>query len=139
MTAMGDTVLTYRRMTPNPTTAPETTVPELPLLTQFDFHARLAATGGPALVMFTNSGCGNCRHLGRVLLEVRASGNDWTFFSVDAGHEAGLVNEFEVFHLPTLFLFNDGEFHCELQSEARPAAIRSAVLTALKQPAAEAP
>jgi thioredoxin-like negative regulator of GroEL len=117
----------------------ETAPRALARLTQFDFHPRIAETAGVVLVMFSSAHCGGCRHLRRVLHEVRRSKPAWQLFEVDAGHEAALTSEFEVFHLPTVFLFFQGEFHCELRAEARPAAIRSAVHAALAQPAEEAP
>jgi thioredoxin-like negative regulator of GroEL len=108
-------------------------------LDQFEFHQRLADTGGAALVMFGAVDCGSCRHLGRVILEVQRRRPDWAYFEVDAQRDAALTHEFEVFHLPTLFLFSDGEFHCELRAEARPGAIIGAIEQALCEPPAEAP
>ena len=111
----------------------------LPSLSQFDFHSRLADSGGPVLVMFTSPGCGGCRHLRMVLLEVSRERPDWCCFEVDAQRDQALTNEFEVFHLPTLFLFSAGQFHCQLEAEARPSAIVAATIAALQQPAQEAP
>lgn len=122
-------------------TAPsgETSALPLPTLSQFDLHHRLADMTGVALVMFSSPGCGGCRHLRRVLQEVVGLQPAWRVFEVDAQRDPGLSNEFEVFHLPTVFLFLDGEFHCRLEAEARPAAIVSAAHAALQQPAEEAP
>ncbi len=111
----------------------------LPGLNQFDFHNRLAELSGPALVMFTSPDCGGCRHLRGVLLEVRRQYPDWCYFEVDAQRDQALTNEIEVFHLPTLFLFFAGQFHCQLEAEARPAAIVAATRAALHKPAEEAP
>lgn len=108
-------------------------------LDQFEFHQRLADTDGAALVMFGSVGCGSCRHLGQVISEVQRRRPDWAYFEVDAQQDAALISEFEVFHLPTLFLFSGGEFHCELRAEARPAAIVDAVEHALREPREEAP
>lgn len=113
--------------------------PPLPALSQFDFHVRLSDSTGPALVTFTAAACGACQHLRRVLQEVHKAQPRWALFEVDAGRDEALVNEFEVFHLPTIFLFSDGEFHCRLDAEARPAAIVSATIAALQQPRQEAP
>ena len=112
---------------------------QLPRLDQFDFHPRLAAMTGTTLVMFTSPDCGGCRHLRQVLQEVRRRQPGWRVFEVDAQRDPALSNEFEVFHLPTIFLFHDGEFHCQLQAEARTTAIVSATRRALQQPAEEAP
>lgn len=112
---------------------------DLPRLTQFDFHHRLAAQEGVCLVAFGSPGCGGCRHLSRILLEVRQKRQDWQAFEVNVQEDPGLAAEFEVFHLPTLFLFHGGEFHCELAAEARPSSIIAHTLAALQRPAAEAP
>ncbi|MCG6967089.1 MAG: thioredoxin family protein [Chromatiaceae bacterium] len=111
----------------------------LPALTQFDFHARIAIMPGTTLVMFGSPACGACRHLRRVFREVGRLEPAWQLFEVDAETEPGLTNEFEVFHLPTVFLFRDGEFHCELEAEARPLGIVAATHAAMQQPAREAP
>lgn len=112
---------------------------QLPTLDQFEFHSRLGASSGPALVMFTSPDCGGCRHLRGVLLEVRRQHPEWGYFEVDAQRDQALSNEFEVFHLPTVFLFSAGQFHCRLDAEARPSAIIAATHAALQQPAEEAP
>jgi thioredoxin-like negative regulator of GroEL len=108
-------------------------------LDQFNFHRHLADTDGPALVMFSSPDCGGCRHLARVFDEIDGARPDWHLFRVDAQRDAALTHEFEVFHLPTVFLFNDGDFHCELRAEARPATIIAAAEQALQRPPEEAP
>ena len=60
-------------------------------------------------------------------------------FEVDAVHNGGLVNALEIFHLPALFLYVDGHYHRELQSEALPARIHHAIQTALSLPAEDEP
>lgn len=117
---------------------PDATAPFV-ALSQFDFHARLADSAGPALILFTAAGCGSCRHLRGVLREVRRREPAWRIYEVDAQRDAALTNEFEVFHLPTVFLFNDGNFHCQLQAEAGPSAIISATRSALQRAPQEAP
>ena len=57
-------------------------------------------------------------------------------YEVDVSEATGVARYFGIFHLPTLYLYRDGQFHAELQCEARPEAIRQAVqqaLTALAQ------
>ena len=122
-----------------PETHPDAVRNALPQLTQFDFHSHLADTRGVVLVAFSRAGCGSCRHLHRVFDELRRSCPEWHLYEVDVEREPGLVNEFEVFHLPGVFLFHDGEFHCPLVAEANTAAIVGAVTAALQQPAEEAP
>ena len=111
----------------------------MPKLDQFEFHATLGDMTGPALVMFTSPDCGSCRHLRSVLLEVKAREPGWKVFEVDAQRDPALAHEFEVFHLPTVFLFHNGEFHCQLEAAAGTFAIISATRSALLQPAGEAP
>lgn len=111
----------------------------LPTLDQFDFHATLMDTTGIALVTFTSPDCGSCRHLHQVMQAVARQQPGWRLFEVDAQRDAALTREFEVFHLPALFLFLDGEFHCEIHAEAAPAAIIEATLAGLALPPEEAP
>jgi thioredoxin-like negative regulator of GroEL len=109
-------------------------------LSQFDFHHTLAATPGTSLVMFGSRDCGSCRHLKRVFTEMSQSpDNTLSLFEVDAQRDTALAREFEVFHLPAMFLFQDGEYHCELHSPAQPEALQRNVARALAQPAQEAP
>ncbi len=108
-------------------------------LTQQDFHHVLADTPGVALVLFSGPHCGSCRAWRRLLADMTGADGDWRLFEVDVERDLGLAREFEVFHLPALFVYLDGAFHGELQCEARPDAVRSAVATLLQQPAREAP
>jgi len=122
------------------TDAPQDTIGlPLPRLDQFDFHPHIITTAGTTLVTFTSPDCGGCRHLRKVLREVLRMEPAWHLFEVDAQRDLALTNEFEVFHLPTIFLFQDGIYHCELQAEARPSTIIRATYAALQQPAREAP
>jgi hypothetical protein len=50
-----------------------------------------------------------------------------------------LVNELGFFHLPALYLYNNGEFHCELQPQPSVESIRRSIDKALGEPATEAP
>jgi len=108
-----------------------------------DFYRVLAATPGPALIFFTSIGCASCRAWHRPLQEYQSGApgrrRALTIFSVDAQANMGLVREYEVFHLPALFLFRDGEFHRALHCEARLADLDEAVGAALAGPAQEAP
>jgi len=108
-------------------------------LDQFTFHHRLASTAGDALVIFTGPACGACRRLKRVLEEHAEQFTDLRLFEVDAGEDMALTREFEVFHLPAMFLFRDGHFHCELHSEAQPQQLRRAIDAAFAAPAQEQP
>lgn len=114
-------------------------MPVLTPLVQGGFHQRLAATAGISLVLFTGPACGACKRLKQVLHERQALFADVQLFEVDAERDMALTREFGVFHLPAMFLFRDGEFHCELHGEAQAEKLRVAIDTALARPAEEAP
>lgn len=107
-------------------------------LDQFSFHLRLAETAGAALVFFSAPGCASCRHW-KTLLEDFAVRDAVPVFEVDAGLDQALTREFEVFHLPALFLYVDGEYHRQVQAEASLPRLRAAIDEALALPAEEAP
>jgi thioredoxin-like negative regulator of GroEL len=104
-----------------------------------DFHHRLAATPGISLVLFTGPACGACKRLKQVLLERHDMFADIHLFEVDAGCDMALTREFGVFHLPAMFLFRNGDYHCELHSEANAGRLRAVIDAALARPAEEAP
>jgi thioredoxin-like negative regulator of GroEL len=106
-------------------------------LDQFTFHHALADTSGPSLVLFTAPACGACRRVKGILAQLPF--RDLTLFEVDAGLDMALTREFEVFHLPALFLFRDGRYHRPVHAEAAATALRAAVDAALAAPAEEAP
>jgi thioredoxin-like negative regulator of GroEL len=117
-------------------------VVEIKALTEFSYHQRLAETTGVVLVYFTASYCGACRHLTKVLQQHHlydASHNVITIFNIDAGMSQALVNEFNVFHLPSMFLYQQGRYHCQLHAEPLPVAIAQAIKKVLRQPAEEEP
>lgn len=108
------------------------------LATQFDFHARVRAQRGPALLFFTKLGCGSCGKW-KQLVQDFVRHEAVAVFEVDAAQDAALAREFAVFHLPALFLFKDGEYHAALECEASLPRLREALLTLLALPAQEAP
>ena len=112
---------------------------EIRSLNDHGFYARLAETTGPSIVFFTKPGCSSCRLWKRLLEELLQQRDDVDVYLVDAEQNMALSHEYELFHLPALFLFVDGEFHCELQSEARLSHLQAALDVALNSPAEEAP
>ena len=112
---------------------------QIQCLDQFNFHHVLEETRGLALVFFTGPYCGACHALRRGLAAYLEASEDVQVFEVDAECDPGLAREFEVFHLPSLFLYVEGRYHCELRSEPRVTEIGQAVAAALQQPAREAP
>lgn len=108
-------------------------------LDQFDFHQTLAEKKGISLVMFTAPGCGSCRQLRHVLESHPQEFSDLHLFEVDAQQDQALTNEFDVFHLPSLFIFRDGQFHAQIEAEPVPQRIKDAIAAALAGNQQEAP
>ncbi|MEO1767456.1 thioredoxin family protein [Thiobacter aerophilum] len=109
----------------------------LPSLTEFDYHQRLAATPGPALVLFSSPDCGACRVAERLLSHALAG--RVTCYKVDVQQATALARAFDLFHLPALFLYRDGHFHAALRSELTAEALRAALDAALASPPQEEP
>jgi len=112
-------------------------------LDEFNFHQQIEATTGIVLVFFTGPHCASCHHLRDLLLAYKDLLNnalgEFVAFEIKGDKAGALVNEFSVFHLPSLFLYNKGRFHCELQCEAHPQKIIDAIRVALSKPAEEEP
>ena len=89
--------------------------------------------GGDVLVVLGTASCGACRRA-RQLLAVLSSGAfgepPMAFFYVDAAHAMGLVEDWEVFHLPALMLLRDGEAWARVQAPLEAKALASAVRAA---------
>jgi len=101
-------------------------LPAFSRLPEGEFHARLAATPGIAVVLFSAPHCGACRAWKRLLPDALAGLAD-SLFELDVSEATGVARYFGIFHLPTVYLYRDGQFHAELQCEARPESIRRAV------------
>lgn len=108
-------------------------------LNDTDFYRTLSATQGAVLVFFSSAACNSCRYWRTLLTELPARYHGIRVFEVDAGESMGLTQEYEVFHLPALFLFQDGHYHAPLQCEASLVALTGALDVLLAQPAVEAP
>ena len=104
-----------------------------------DFHGRLAHTVGLVIVMFSGPACGTCRSVAQRLPRIAADAGIAQLFLVDVETCTAIAREFEIFHLPTLLLFNNGEFHAEIDAEISAPAFGGAIQKALEQPAREAP
>jgi thioredoxin 1 len=107
-------------------------------LSEFDYHTTLARTHGASLVLFTSPGCGTCRRV-ESLLPAAASDTLTALFKVDVQQATALARQFELFHLPALFLYRDGHFHAELNCAVTPIALQQAIDDALAKPAQEEP
>ncbi|OEO26226.1 thioredoxin [Pseudomonas sp. J237] len=111
-------------------------MPELEL-TDFDADQQLLALPGISLVLFTSIGCASCRYA-RVHLPHLALPVDRLAW-IDAADNAGLVQRYEVFHLPALFVVRDGDFYGAVQARFNLHELTNAVDGALSRPAEELP
>lgn len=108
-------------------------------LTQFNFYPEIEETQGLSLVYFSAHACSSCRHLTQVLSQLAIKQPELSIFNVDAQQDQALINEYDIFHLPALFLFLEGQYHSELSCEANTSSIMSCINIARQQPAQEAP
>lgn len=116
-------------------------------LDEFTFFSTLEESKGIVMIFFTGPHCASCHHLKNLLNTEHTqfthhftqSEIDFNAYEIKADKAAALVNEFGVFHLPSMYIYNNGEFHCELQAEATPMKIIEAIELALTKPAQEEP
>jgi thioredoxin-like negative regulator of GroEL len=111
---------------------------QLKLLTEFDYHHTLARTPGASLVLFSSPDCGTCRRVEKLLPEATGDAVS-ALYKVNVQQATALARQYELFHLPALFLYKNGNFHAVLQSEITPDKLRRAIETALGKPAEEEP
>ncbi|MGL6242126.1 thioredoxin family protein [Pseudomonas sp.] len=106
-------------------------------LTDFDADQRLLAMSGVSLVIFTSVGCAGCRFAREQLprLDLAIDRLCW----IDAGDNGGVVERYQVFHLPALFVVRDGEFFGPVQSRLTSTGLNEAVRQALSRDAEELP
>ncbi|WP_166224429.1 thioredoxin family protein [Pseudomonas atagonensis] len=106
-------------------------------LTDFDADQRLLAMSGVSLVIFTSVGCASCRFAREVLpgFDLAIDRLCW----IDAGNNGGLVERYQVFHLPALFVVRDGEFFGALHTRLTADALNAALTQALGRIAEELP
>ena len=106
-------------------------------LTDFDADQRLLAMSGVSLVVFTSVGCASCRFAREQLprLDLDVDRLCW----IDAGDNGGVVERYQVFHLPALFVVRDGEFFGALRTRLTATELNEAVGQALTRTAEELP
>ncbi len=92
-----------------------------------NFYTQLANTAGLSVVFFTSQGCASCRRWQELFREFLTCYADVQIFAVDAQTSMALTRAYEVFHLPSLFLFIDGQYHRPLQPHASVASLRAAI------------
>ena len=106
---------------------------------QFEFHQTLENSSGTAIVFFSSRECLSCRYWQQLLEHYSKLHPEVHIFKIDAGRDQALTEEFGVFHLPALFLYQNGEYHSPLQCEANVAALEKGIEEALAAPAQEMP
>ncbi|MBU1666388.1 MAG: thioredoxin family protein [Gammaproteobacteria bacterium] len=107
------------------------------VLDESRYHPHLLETGGVSLVMFSSPACGSCRVVEKRLPPAVPEGTH--LFKVDVQKATGLARAFDIFHLPTLFLYRDGHFHARLDCEITAPALRAAMAQLLALPPEEEP
>jgi hypothetical protein len=106
-------------------------------LTDFDADRLLLDWPGTSLVIFTSIGCASCRWARRELPEMGlpVARLGW----IDAANNGGLVERYEVFHLPALFVVRDGQFFGAISSRLSLAELSAAIGAALSRTPEELP
>lgn len=112
-------------------------MPALEPLHAFDLR-RLETAPGLSLLVVTSVACGACRAIRRAIGELSDGVVD-RVFEVDAGESPGLVADLEIFHLPALFLYVDGDYHAPVHSEPLPGPLARAITAARLGPAQSPP
>lgn len=111
-------------------------VPSLEL-TDFDADRQLLDLPGRSLLVFTSTGCASCRwarqELPRMPLPIQRL--CW----IDAGFNGGLVQRYGVFHLPALFLVENGQFLGAVHGTLRATDLSVALERALAREPEELP
>lgn len=106
-------------------------------LTDLDADRLLLDLPGVSLLVFTSESCASCRWARQILPGMRLPVERLCW--VDAGHNAGLVARYEVFHLPALFLVRDGHFLGALHARLTHSDLLTAMGEAVLRPAEELP
>lgn len=106
-------------------------------LTDFDADQQLLALPGISLIVFTSIGCASCRWARRHLSQMPLGVDRLCW--IDAGNSGGLVQRYEVFHLPALFVVRDGQFLGALRSTLQGEDLNRNLDDALARQAEELP
>lgn len=109
------------------------------VLNDADFYSVIQETPGASIVFFSSEGCNSCRYWKAMLDQLAEVRPTLNIFEIDAQQSMGLAQEYEIFHLPSLFVFVNGQYHAPLQCEARLDTIDHALDKVLAAPAQDAP
>lgn len=88
-------------------------------VSELGFWQRMAETRGEVILFFSSAGCHSCRIWRRLLKNLEDNRVGLQVWEIDAGIDMGITQEFEVYHLPALFLFHNGQYQRPIQVEAR--------------------
>lgn len=92
-----------------------------------NFYRHMESSQGLCVVVFSSHGCASCRRWQELLREFLMQYDDVQVCAVDAQASMALTRAYEVFHLPSLFLFVDGQYHRALQPQASIASLRESI------------
>ncbi len=106
-------------------------------LTDFDADRLLLDWPGTSLLIFTSIGCASCRWARQTLpdMALPVARLCW----IDAANSGGLVERYEVFHLPALFVVRDGQFFGAVNTRLSSVELSAAIGAALARPPEELP
>lgn len=106
-------------------------------LTDFDADRQLLDLPGRTLLIFTSIGCASCRWARQKLpaMQLPLDRLGW----IDAGDNGGLIQRYSVFHLPSLFLVENGHFFGAVQARLQEAELCLALTQALNREPEELP
>jgi len=96
-----------------------------------DIDRTLYSARGPVLLVVTKEGCGACRAIKMALAGI-ALPEGLTAYEVDAGSAPALLDELDVFHLPALWIFRDGEPVGEVRADPVPCRLAATLARALE-------
>ena len=108
-------------------------------LNDTNFYSVIQDTHGASIVFFSSEGCNSCRYWKALLGQLAGQRPALHVFEVDAQQSMGLTQEYEVFHLPALFVFVNGQYHAPLHCEARLDTIDHTLDRILSAPSQDAP
>jgi hypothetical protein len=108
-------------------------------VSELGFWQRMAGQKGWIILFFSSAGCHSCKIWRRLLSEWEQRRSDLQVWEADAGIEMGLAQEFDVYHLPALFVFRDGRYQRPMQVEARLSAFDPWLAAQADLPPEEAP
>lgn len=108
-------------------------------LDEFSFHHTIDTADGVCIVLFTKPSCSSCKHWKVVLQQLLTRRLDLRVFEVDAELSPALAREFELFHLPALFVYRGGLFYGALQCEGKLAVVERALDDALQRDPTDPP